>query len=64
MTMNDVELYKKVKEIIIKSKEDLKSVGFEEFVLEDFHEVLIEKIDLAIKEDSNADTLYIIFILI
>lgn len=62
--MNDVELYKKVKEIIIKSKEDLKSVGFEEFVLEDFHEVLIEKIDLAIKEDSNADTLYIIFILI
>jgi hypothetical protein len=37
MTMNDVELYKRVKEVIVKSKESLKTVGFEEFVLEDFH---------------------------
>lgn len=35
--MNDVDLYKKVREVIMKSKENLKSVGFEEFVLEDFH---------------------------
>ena len=34
--MNDVDLYKRIKEVIIKSKENLKSVGFEEFVLEDF----------------------------
>lgn len=57
MTMNDTDLYKKVKEVIEKSKEQLKSVGFEEFVLEDFYQVLIDKLDLASKEDSNNDTL-------
>lgn len=57
MTMNDTDLYKKVKEVIEKSKEQLKSVGFEEFVLEDFYQVLIDKLYLASKEDSNNDTL-------
>ena len=57
MTMNDTDLYKKVKEVIEKSKKQLKSVGFEEFVLEDFYQVLIDKLDLASKEDSNNDTL-------
>ena len=57
MTMNDTDLYKNVKEVIEKSKEQLKSVGFEEFVLEDFYQVLIDKLYLASKEDSNNDTL-------
>ena len=57
MTMNDTDLYKKVKKVIEKSKEQLKSVGFEEFVLEDFYQVLIDKLYLASKEDSNNDTL-------
>jgi hypothetical protein len=51
-------LYKKIREIIVKSNEDLKNIGFEEFVLIDFYEVMLEKLDQAAKEDADEDILY------
>jgi hypothetical protein len=51
-------LYKKIREIIVKSNEDLKNIGFEEFVLIDFYEIMLEKLDQAAKEDADEDILY------
>jgi hypothetical protein len=39
----------------VKSREDLKSIGFDEFVIDDFLDLLKEKLELASKEDTNMD---------
>lgn len=39
--MNDTELAKSFTKLIKESKDFLKTVGFEELVLEDFHELLV-----------------------
>ncbi|KAL4491901.1 hypothetical protein ABPG72_006156 [Tetrahymena utriculariae] len=62
VSFKDTELQSKIIEIIKQSKEDLKKVGYEEMVLDDFYEPMIEKLELLTKPEFSHNELMSIFI--
>lgn len=55
VSKKDQNLFDKMHKLVKDSKEYLVKAGFEEYVLEDFQELFLEKLELAIKEDTNME---------
>lgn len=56
-----MDLQSAVKKKIIQSKADLIKIGYEQFVLDDFYDMMIEKINLIANDDFTVDQLTSIF---